>query len=129
MKLARKESFMKYQEDEIIELGGDLQVGIEYKNLLAKIATYIYCTASHETTTCCWVVDAEEIEEYFSLEPGWIDEEVASDIEDALYEDFGTFIAEVETVCNEDERYFDVDLFTNYCMGILEDDCSIAYSL
>ena len=126
---------MNYSDTDIIELGGDIQVAITYKNLLAKIATYIYCTAARETTTCCWCVDMEEIEEYFALEPGWIDEEIADDIDSALYEYFGNFIAESYVVFergdseHECERYFDVDLFTNYCMGILQDDCSIEYSL
>lgn len=126
---------MKYGKDEIIELGGDLQVAITYENLLAKIATYIYCTAAQETTTCCWCVYMDEIEEYFGLEPGWIDEDIADDIDGALYEHFGQFIAEDYVVFergdneHECERYFDVDLFTNFCVGILQDDCSVEYGL
>jgi len=126
---------MKYLDNDIIELGGDLQVAITYKNLLAKIATYIYVTTANETSTCAWCTYFDEIEEAFGLEPGWIDEEIAEDIQDTLNTYFTEFIAEIEIIYNRGEnheevdRYFDVTLYTNYCVGILQDDCSVEYSL
>lgn len=124
-----------YENDSIIELGGDINVGIRYDNLLAKIATYIYVTASSETTTCAWTIYFDEIEKAFGLEDGFIDEEVADDIDGTLYRYFNEFIAETEIYFergdaeHECDRYFDVTLYTNFCVGILEDDCSVEYSL
>ena len=126
---------LNYTDNDIIELGGDIQVAITYKNLLAKIATYIYTTTASETSTCAWCTYFDEIEEHFCLEDGWIDEEIAEDIKSTLYEHFGDFIAEIEILFNrgdngeEVDRYFDVCLYTNYCANILEDDCSIEYTL
>ena len=125
-----------HNKEDIIELGGDIQVAIRYENLLAKIATSIYTECATQTTTCAWSVYFDDIEDDYALEPGFIDDEVAEDIEDTLYTFFGEFIAQIEIVGEPEDgtdrevnRYFDVTLFTNYCTGILEDDCSIEYSL
>lgn len=124
-----------YENDDIIELGGDIQSAIKYENLLVKIATYIYVEAAHETTTSAWSVYMDEIEELFGLEEGWINEDIASDIEATLHQYFGDFIAESYVVFGkgidegEIDRYFDITLFTIFIPGIIVDDCSIEYEL
>jgi len=127
---------MKHTPDEIIEIGNDIDVAIKFKNLIVKIAAYIYVEVAHETTTSAWCVDMNEIEDAFGLEPGFIDEEVAEEIEGALYHEFGNMVAEVEYVLeresdceHEVERYFDVTLYHNYIPGIIQDDASIEYEL
>ena len=127
---------MRHEKDDIIELGGDLQVAIKYENLLAKIASSIYIESASQTSTCAWCVYFEDIEQDYGLEPGFIDDDVADDIETALYGFFGEFIASIEIVGEKEadterevNRYFDVTLYTNFCPGILEDDCSVEYRL
>lgn len=104
---------------------------IYYKDLLSKIATYLYVETSHETSTNNWTTHFDEIEDYFGLEQGFIDKDIANDIEGTLYKEFENQIAEVEVYYNdgfdgsEVDRYFDVTLYEDFCMGFVEDDQSI----
>lgn len=104
---------------------------IYYKDLLSKIATYLYVETSHETTTNNWTTYFGEIEEYFSLEEGFIDKDIANDIESTLYKEFREQVAEIEVYYNdgfdgsEVDRYFDITLYEDFCMGFVEDDQSI----
>ena len=127
---------MKHENTEIIELKGDLQVAMQYENLIAKLATSVYVETASQTTTCAWNTYCDDLEEEYGLEPGFIDEDVADDIQSKLYEVFGECIAEIEIIFEKRDginkevtRYIDVTLYTNYCTGILEDDCSVEYSL
>lgn len=104
---------------------------IYYKDLLSKIATYLYVETSHETSTNNWTTYFDEIEDYFGLEQGFIDKDIANDIEGTLYKEFENQIAEIEVYYNdgfdgsEVDRYFDVTLYENFCEGFVEDDQSI----
>lgn len=127
---------LRYQNEDIIELGGNLNCGITYENLLTKIATFIYVMAAYETQSGNRAIYCEEIESQFGLEDGWIDEEIAEDIESELMKHFATMIAEIETVIDRGEeeghevdRYFDVTLYTNFAVGILEEDPAIQYNI
>lgn len=127
---------LRYQNEDIIELGGNLNCGITYENLLTKIATFIYVMAAYETQSGNRAIYCEEIENQFGLEDGWIDEEIAEDIESELMKHFATMIAEIETVIDRGEeeghevdRYFDVTLYTNFAVGILEEDPAIQYNI
>lgn len=116
-------------DNDIIELRDGNH--IHYKDLLSKIATYLYVETSHETHTNNWVTYFEEIEEYFGLEEGFIDKDIANDIEGTLYEEFEKQIAEIEVYYNdgfdgsEVDRYFDITLYEDFCLGFVEDDQSI----
>lgn len=132
---------LHYQNTDIIELGGDLNCGITYENLLTKIATYIYVMAAYETQSGNRVIYCEEIEKQFGLEDGWIDEQIADDIQGELNKHFQEMIAEIELYFErggydeeagyykECDRYFDITLYTNFAVGILEEDPSIEYNL
>lgn len=104
---------------------------ILYKDLLIKIATYLFVETSHETHTNNWIIYFDEIEEYFGLEEGFIDKDIANSIESVLTWEFKNQVAEVEIYYNdgfdgsEVDRYFDITLYENYCMGFVEDDQSI----
>ena len=104
---------------------------IYYKDLLSKIATYLYVETSYETHTNNWITYFEEIEEYFGLEEGFIDKDIANDIERTLYKEFREQVAEIEVYYNdgfdgsEVDRYFDITLYEDFCMGFVEDDQSI----
>ena len=101
---------------------------IYYKDLLSKIATYLYVETSHETSTNNWTTYFDEIEDVYGLKEGFIDKEMAEDIEAALYAEFEKQIAEVEVVYEEEgevDRYFDITLYEDYCVGFVEDDQSI----
>ena len=116
-------------DNDIIELKSGEH--ILYKDLLVKIATYLYVETSHETSTNNWTTYFDEIEEYFGLEEGFIDKDIANAIEETLITEFSNQVAEVEIYYNdgfdgsEVDRYFDVTLYENYCMGFVEDDQSI----
>ena len=127
---------MKHENTEIVELKGDLQVAMQYENLIAKLATSIYVDSACQTSTCAWNTYCDDLEREYGLEPGFIDEDVAQDIESKLYEVFGECIAQIEIIFEKEDgtdkevtRYIEVTLNTNYCPGILEDDCSVEYSL
>ncbi len=127
---------LRYQNEDIIELGGDLNCGITYENLLTKIATFIYVMSAYETQTGNRVIYCDEIENQFGLEEGWIDEEITEDIEGELMKHFATMVADIETVIDRGEeeghevdRYFDVTLYTNFAVGILEEDPAIQYNI
>ena len=127
---------LHYQNEDIIELGGNLNCGITYENLLTKIATFIYVMAAYETQSGNRAIYCEGIENQFGLEDGWIDEEIAEDIESELMKHFATMIAEIETIIDRGEeeghevdRYFDVTLYTNFAVGILEEDPAIQYNI
>ena len=126
---------MKHENTEIIELKGDLKVAMQYENLLVKIATYVFVMSSYHTTNSSRYIYFDDIEKYHGLEPGFIDQDVAEDIENAIYKDFGDFVNYLEVIYQEGDdehecdRCFSVGLWTNYCVGIIEDDDAIEYEL
>ena len=116
-------------DNDIIELNDGRH--IHFKDLLSKIATYLYVETSSDTTTNNWITYFEEIEEYFGLEEGFIDKDIADQIEGTLYAEFKEQVAEIEVVYNdgfdgsEVDRYFDITLYEDFCVGFVEDDQSI----
>lgn len=117
---------------ELIELKtGD---HIEYETLIIKLATSLFVETSKNTTTNNWTTYFDELEEMYDLEEGFIDEEVADNVIDALYSNFKDMIAEHEIYYErggydeeagyykECDRYFDITLYENFCTGYVEDD-------
>jgi hypothetical protein len=71
---------------------------IMYEDLLAKIASYIYVETVTNTEYNNWLFEFSDIEQVFALEDGFIDNQIASDIEDALNTYFKHQIAQVEII-------------------------------
>ena len=104
---------------------------IAYDALIIKLATHLFVETSHETTTNNWTIYFEELEEQYELEEGFIDLDVANDIEEKLYSLFGEMVAECHFLYlegssdQECDRYFDITLYENYCLGYIQDDQTI----
>ncbi len=110
---------------------------IEYDDLLNKIATFLFVETSGNTSTNNRTTHFDDIESCFDLEHGFIDEEMANDIIDRLYENFGKMIADHDIYYEkggydeekgyyvECDRYFDITLYEDFCVGYVEDDQSI----
>lgn len=121
--------------NEIIELTNGKH--IKYDDLLYKIATYLFVETSKNTTTDTWRIYFGEIEEYYLLEDGFIDEEIAIDIIARLYENYDKMIADHDIYYEkggydeekgyyvECDRYFNITLFEECCAHYLDDDQSI----
>jgi hypothetical protein len=104
---------------EIITLNGDMEgYTIEKKDLLCKVATFIFVNTINNTNYGTWCTDFEQIESALCLPMGWVKENV-EDIDDALTKYYGEMIADVEI--NDDEQ-FDVNLYHDFVDGYLEDD-------
>lgn len=102
-----------------ITLTGNMEgYTIEKKDLLCKIATFIFVNTLQNTNYGTWCTDFEEIEDALCLPIGWVYKNV-NDIHDALIEHYGEMIADVEI--NEDDQ-FDVNLYHDFVDGYLEDD-------
>ena len=121
---------LNYTDEDIITLKTGNH--IKYKDLLVKIATFLYVETAYETTSNNWTTYFQEVEEALELEDGFIDKEIANDVAATLYTEFENQVAEVEIYyeteadCyHEVDRYFDVTLYENYCLGYVEDDQSI----
>ena len=116
-------------DNDIIELKDGTH--IYYKDLLLKCATYLYVMTSYETHTNNMTTYFDELEDDLELEEGFIDKDIANDIAATLFTDFEKQVAEVEVIYNdgfngeEVDRYFDVTLYEDYCVGYVEDDQSI----
>lgn len=116
---------MTYEKDKIIHLksfNGD----IKYCNLLEKLATYLFVSASHDTLTGNWCLEFAEIEEDLGIEKGFITNEIAQDIKDTLFKIYDKQVAEcsIELEEKQEESYFDITLYSNYVLEFLEDDAS-----
>lgn len=121
--------------NEIIELTNGNH--IEYGDLLNKIATYLFVETSKNTHTNNRTTYFGEIEEFYSLEDGFIDEEMANDIIERLYDNFNKMIAncgiyyetggydEDKGYYVECDRYFDITLYEDYCTGFVDYDQAI----
>lgn len=121
--------------NEIIELTNGNH--IEYGDLLNKIATYLFVETSKNTPTNNRTTYFGEIEEFYSLEDGFIDEEMANDIIERLYENFDKMIADHDIYYEkggydedkgyyvECDRYFNITLFEECCVHYVVDDQSI----
>lgn len=118
-----------YGKNELIELTSKNH--IQYEFLLSKIASYLYVETAHSTTTNNWTTYFDEIEECFELPAGFIDEQVADDIETEIYELFPDQIAEIDIVYEtgdndkQGNRFFDITLYDAYIPGYTEIDACI----
>ena len=105
---------------------------IMYEDLLAKIATYLYVETVTNTEYNNWMFEFCEIEQAFALEDGFIDSQIASDIEDALNTYFKHQIAEViinyetEADCEREvTREFEITVYDDFIPGYTQIDEAI----
>lgn len=116
---------MKYDFDKVIKLNGFEGVGIQYKFLLGKIATFLFVETSHNTSTNNWDLTSDEIEETFSLEKGFIDDEIAKDIVKTLEYIYCDMAASIEFYNDEGIIHFDITLYDSFCCGFVQMDACL----
>lgn len=95
---------------------------VEEDILVSKIATYIFVTVSHETTTGAWCVTGEEIQEGLMIPYLFIKRHV-KEIEEELWKMFGNdLISDIEIYEQDEDVVFDVNLWHCAIYGFAEDD-------
>lgn len=103
---------------EIIKLQGVMEgYTIEKKDLLKKVATFIFVNTNNNTNYGTWCTDFEEIEDALGLPFGWVKDNVKK-IEDTIYDVYGEMVADMEIA----DEQFDVNLYHDYIGGYIEDD-------
>lgn len=75
-----------------------------------KIATYIFCETSRETSSCTWFVDFEDINSFYGIKLE-SDIDLLEAVQRVLDTDFVAFIADYYVT----DEGFDMNLWTNYC--------------
>lgn len=114
---------MENKEQELIYLP-EHDRKVEKSVLIAKIATYLFVTTSHETSTGNWCTSTEEVAEDLAIPEEFVKANM-HEIVDELWQDYGDdLIAEIEIEDDPDGDllYFDITLWHCAICGFIDDD-------
>ena len=103
--------------------GVGIDAYISEKDLLGKIATYLFINTSTNTNYGTWCTDSEEMEDVF---PRDFVESHVEEIVETLLNNFREVVSDVETYKEDDRIVFDVNLYGIGVGGYLEDDVCLS---
>ena len=109
-------------EKDIIRLEREMKgYTILKKDLLVKLATYLYVNTSYYTINGGYYISAEKCDKDNFLPEGW-SKDHHKEIIEALESSFNEKVSYVEFL---DDDSFGIDVFDIFAMGYIEDDQSL----